>query len=322
MGYTTGTRGVKAKAIFDWGANAVMRATTVDAAAAMCAMEPSRTVVMRDANVLLHQTVPASKQRCDIFDYTNGLRAGILERLRFADVVYVSVDDPRWVPECKRETQAERDLDDDEKLGKLRTKRGEPLSASRLEAIKRTFDQSLLDEVSSVTPLVLARPTRYRVVDEILRRLIDQLRADAARGLFPAHKAVVVDGVDPAGVARTGERAPRVAGTDDVLAQLLARRGLAPCAIADVGDIHAGLRRDAVQSKPFPSYEAPVPIGEGDAKAPRLEEAVRCLGTCRPQDLDAANDAADDAADNAPSALAKRWIARLAQVAQVTRPAR
>lgn len=307
MGFTAGVRGLKEKAISDWGLAAVTRTTTVDEGATLFGFEAARTVVLRDANVLLHQTVARGNAFVDVFDYVNGFRRGIHDRLRIADYVLISVDDPAWVPECKRETQAERDRDDAKKLAELRTRGGDPLPQTRLDELANgVYDEPFVTGLRSVVPLLDARPTRYRLVDEILRRLVEALRADAKSGVLAPGKVVVVDGLDPAGVRRSGARAPVVAGTDDELALLLARRGLAPDALVDFGDVDRAVRELSHDARPFPAFRAAVPIGEGDTKAPRLEEAVRCLGAL---DL-----APEDLASEDPRARVRAWVPKLGMV--------
>jgi len=78
MGFTGGKRGVKATAISTWSPRGVTRAKSLADAQAILEIAPERTVVIRDANVLLRQMPYNSELK--VSDYVNALRRGLVER--------------------------------------------------------------------------------------------------------------------------------------------------------------------------------------------------------------------------------------------------
>ena len=309
MGFTSGEHGLKHCWTEKWCTGeaapngAIERHPTLEACVEYKRLDAHKTVAVVDGNVLVRTVGTGIIHTYDQF--IDKLVQTFRGYLAVADVLLITADEPAATPKCKENTTKKRDGDRD----RLRECQGvSPAAVAQLAAGDPT--DLHLAHFHSLRPLIDTRATRYRVMDEIFLRALEVARDEfQAAGLDgsaqgPARKAVVVDGLCVHGFTRPkgAPREPAVVGTDDTIACILAQRGCVGVAGRPEHDARwddfeacwaAHARSYLPQSSHRPEtrdsarmryFVAPVTLGEGDIKAPELEQAIRYYSQAPPPD--------------------------------------
>jgi hypothetical protein len=211
MGLTSGPRGAKVW-LQQQFPDAFYRAPWTSLAFADLRFPMERTCVLKDGNVnVISMSYIPDVQRFD--EYVHQMVKMITTALKAAQIVIVCIDNLACVPEAKLDTQMSRD------------KR----NAARLEQFPITTDDYTLDELldcRSCDLLVQNRATRYRLIDELFKRVFACIDTSIAMAEdedmqveFGSNAHFIVDGIDVRGASRPfGEaRCPTTIGTHELI---------------------------------------------------------------------------------------------------------
>lgn len=198
----------------------------------------SRTVVLVDGNVAMMGVSEACRSMAE---FTEVVFNGVRDAFRAAQLVVVVFDEPKAMPNAKREEQAARDA---ARRARAVTASDDMLTTPLVEG----FTAEELDALDDVHVLKADRKCRSRLYDEVTKRVLERMGAMIENWEHKGHGRceLIIDGADPRGCARAVDapRAPQMFGTCAATAAKLARN---------------------------------VPIGEGDIKLIALENRIRAL---------------------------------------------
>lgn len=211
MGLASGPRGAKVW-LQQQFPDAFYRAPWTSLAFADLGFPMERTCLIKDGNVnVISMSYIPDVQQFD--EYVHQMVKMITTALKSAKIVIVCIDNLACVPEAKLETQLSRD------------KR----NAARLQQFPITTDDYTLDELLQCTScdlLVQNRATRYRLIDELFRRVLACIDSSIAMAEeedmeveFGSDAHLIIDGIDVRGASRPfGEpRCPTTVGTHKLI---------------------------------------------------------------------------------------------------------
>ena len=241
MGFAAGEHGVKRAVVQKENDAAIYRAPTLyDALQEIPGAVTNRTVAIRDTTQLF---VGAPSHLGGLDEWVDFATQTLIHDLSTACIVWWCLDDPEKTPFEKAATQSARQK-------KQAVVPGIPLDDN--------YNTDDLRNVSSCKPLVLNRPSRYRCIDEILRRVLERVRS------YSHHSVVILDGVDPLGADRhIGQpRSPIILCEDEALAEM-------------IGDVTTdALTRDGVVPRVATDT---LKLGEADVRIRVADDCVRLL---------------------------------------------
>jgi hypothetical protein len=220
MGLASHERGVKRQLLSRY-ANAFHRAPWLSLAVHDMNFPYERTAIIKDGNVAV-MSITQMPHLTHFDSYVEQLVSTCKTLMRSAKYVIFCIDDPASVPGAKVETQENRD--------------------TRRKEVNMPFtdDDYTLEDLLAVEkcgPIVQERKTRYRMFDELMRRVVSIIDAEIAMSYeedsdyassVPQGASLIVDGVDPRGANRPIGlvRVPSVIGTHPQLVRELKARRL------------------------------------------------------------------------------------------------